>query len=196
MTRFCEQCGAGAGSSAKFCGMCGAPLDGRPPVAAGAPGLPSSTDHAPAATSDTAPSPLIVSQPLIASSAHRSRSSVDSSAPPARGLAADWTIERHPAQIAWSRSLLVIVGVALLAALAWWTGALSSIGTTISTQGCEAGLRQIQSAATKWDDEIKVANQTPRLSLAAQITHMQQVRRDTSVITAPSCLGDGRLFAQ
>lgn len=59
-------------------------------------------------------------------------------------------------------------------------------------EGCDAGVAKIQAAANRWDDEVRVASQTPRIALAAQISRMQQVRRDAATIAAPNCLGGGQ----
>jgi hypothetical protein len=113
---------------------------------------------------------------------------------PARGIEATLTTDEKAGipRIGW------VVGGLLLAAAAviFLIGSevSKSIVGAVGTAGCADGLRQIKTAAAKWDDEIRVANQTPRIALAAQISRMQQVKRDTAAITARSCLGDGKLF--
>lgn len=40
----------------------------------------------------------------------------------------------------------------------------------------------------RWDDAVAVANQTPRMTLAASISDMQAVQRDAEAVEVPACL--------
>lgn len=85
------------------------------------------------------------------------------------------------------RKILVL---ALLLALAGCDGAplLSSpTPTPTCAQLAQPFVKQFQAIAQEWDDAFKLANNTPRSALAAQITSLQAIRRKVQEVEAPSC---------
>lgn len=76
--------------------------------------------------------------------------------------------------------LLVIFAAALLTACA------APLGQTCAQQAAPA-ITQLQSIAREWDDATKLANSTPRASLAAQIGNLQAIRRKTQDVEMPEC---------
>lgn len=59
--------------------------------------------------------------------------------------------------------------------------------TPTCAQQVAPALTQIQSVAREWDDANKLAGQTPRASLAQQISTLQAVRRKVQDIAVPDC---------
>lgn len=51
----------------------------------------------------------------------------------------------------------------------------------------EEFFNQIEPLARRWDDANKLANQTPRMQLAAQIANLQAIRRDVQDLKPPEC---------
>ena len=39
----------------------------------------------------------------------------------------------------------------------------------------------------EWDDTVKLADQTPRMQLASQVTTLQSIKRKVSAMTVPEC---------
>lgn len=66
---------------------------------------------------------------------------------------------------------------------------LSACGLPGQTCAQTAGpfLGQLQGLAREWDDANKLADQTPRASLAAQIQNLQAIRRKVQDLQAPDC---------
>lgn len=68
---------------------------------------------------------------------------------------------------------------------------LSACAAPFTAQTCadqsKEALTQIQSIAREWDDANKLAGQTPRSALSAQIGTLQAVRRKVQDVAVPDC---------
>lgn len=68
---------------------------------------------------------------------------------------------------------------------------------TVSVSACGAAKcdvdkynTTVQPLAKQWDDAVALANQTPRASLAPQISALQSIERETEALTVDECLKD------
>jgi len=74
-------------------------------------------------------------------------------------------------------------------------GGLLAVGTT-SLSGCSLFCdvakyqKTVKPLLQEWDDAVKLANSTPRMSLPPQIEKMQSVRREVADLKIQSCLTD------
>ena len=87
-----------------------------------------------------------------------------------------------------NRAFRTIVMLAILTSL-FLTGAASISGCSVL---CDKGKYHdtMKPLLQKWDDAITLANQTPRMQLAAQIQNLQSIRREVAAVEVQSCLQD------
>ncbi|HCG30762.1 MAG TPA: hypothetical protein DEU95_13860 [Chloroflexi bacterium] len=63
---------------------------------------------------------------------------------------------------------------------------------TCSTKDGRKVRQLIESVARRWDDALELAQSTPRIQLAAQISNLQQIRRDLEDQDWPDCAASAR----
>ncbi len=87
-----------------------------------------------------------------------------------------------------NKMLHTVLLAAVLAGL-FMAGASTLTGCSLS---CDVGKYKdtVMPLVQEWDDAVKLANNTPRMTLPAQIEEMQRIRRDMGGLKIQSCLED------
>jgi hypothetical protein len=69
---------------------------------------------------------------------------------------------------------------------------LAAAPTPTCLEQSGSALSQLQGVAREWDDAYKLANQTPRAALSAQIGALQTIKRKAEDVTVPDCLSSAK----